>query len=455
MNKLVLATLAFSTILSSCGQKINSSKSGAYKNSIVLGKFNDVVTASTFDESTLGDVPRSVNLIEDMTSVKNQSDRGSCTFFSTAAMIESVIKKDQKIDINLSEEYMTYITKTRGWFAREEGSSVLQNILAINKKGLLLERDSSYQASWFAPGLPCEKFKTDDYRAPSECYSHKAPDEETLAKTIDTEKIEFKGVEKDTNEVIRFLATEKRALTVAIAVNFNGWPQNGDVFYNETLRQECLTEATKCGGHSILITGYDLDKGVFFFKNSWGTEWGNQGYGTMTIDTFDRYAGNDLYYAQLNGKLDIPEDANVDYLSVKNFSVTQKRDGDKLNVQITGQVSEAKGRMIYVSSFLTKKKDSNAEASDSNAILMPIDEVGAKVSGESYVRAIEYNVQPKNELLWDEASPLSLDFLPGTESSIKAALNSEDETVVRTTVYVHTDDVTWKTLKRIYQPIVK
>ena len=34
-------------------------------------------------------------------------------------------------------------------------------------------------------------------------------------------------------------------------------------------------------GHAILAVGYDDAKQVFLFRNSWGTTWGNQGYGTI------------------------------------------------------------------------------------------------------------------------------------------------------------------------------
>lgn len=35
------------------------------------------------------------------------------------------------------------------------------------------------------------------------------------------------------------------------------------------------------GGHALLAVGYDDDKGVFLFRNSWGPYWGDAGYGTI------------------------------------------------------------------------------------------------------------------------------------------------------------------------------
>lgn len=35
------------------------------------------------------------------------------------------------------------------------------------------------------------------------------------------------------------------------------------------------------GGHAILLTGFDSDKHVFNFQNSWGSGWGDGGFGTI------------------------------------------------------------------------------------------------------------------------------------------------------------------------------
>lgn len=41
---------------------------------------------------------------------------------------------------------------------------------------------------------------------------------------------------------------------------------------------------TLLGGHAILIVGYDITKNWFIFRNSWGTEWGDAGYGYIPFD---------------------------------------------------------------------------------------------------------------------------------------------------------------------------
>lgn len=41
---------------------------------------------------------------------------------------------------------------------------------------------------------------------------------------------------------------------------------------------------TMLGGHAILLVGYDDTRRLFKFRNSWGRDWGNEGYGRIPYD---------------------------------------------------------------------------------------------------------------------------------------------------------------------------
>ena len=45
------------------------------------------------------------------------------------------------------------------------------------------------------------------------------------------------------------------------------------------------------GGHAVMAVGYDMNNKTFLIRNSWGEEWGQQGYFTMP---FDYVLNNDL-----------------------------------------------------------------------------------------------------------------------------------------------------------------
>lgn len=52
----------------------------------------------------------------------------------------------------------------------------------------------------------------------------------------------------------------------------------GDVPMPDTAREQLV------GGHAILLVGYNHPQRRFKFRNSWGTSWGANGYGTLPYD---------------------------------------------------------------------------------------------------------------------------------------------------------------------------
>jgi hypothetical protein len=48
-----------------------------------------------------------------------------------------------------------------------------------------------------------------------------------------------------------------------------------------------LDQARTRGGHAMLLVGYDLDQGTLLVRNSWGPDWGDKGYCTMSSATFE------------------------------------------------------------------------------------------------------------------------------------------------------------------------
>jgi C1A family cysteine protease len=457
MKKLFVIIFAASSILTSCSQGKAPVNNSGYKDKIVLGNYVDMTTYSTLDEALLKDLPATVDLSSEMSSVKNQDARGTCTFFSTMALIEGTVKKDSGKDVNFSEEYLNYAAKKIGFYSSEEGSTITSNITAIANNGLILERDWAYQSSWFGKALPCEKYKNTDSNAPASCYSHNKPNKKASANIINAAGIEFSTLRKDTTEMIKFLAEKKRPLVMSVTVNFNGWPNTGETTYNEELRQECLDNPSNCGGHSILVTGYDMAKKVFFFKNSWGKEWGKNGYGTIPFEVVDRYVNEDLYYAKIKTPLKIPADAIVDNLALENFSATTSLNEDQsISVNIDSKVNETSGHMLYISSYLVKKSIQYAAElpSDGNTITIQIiDEVEQKIAGDVMPRSLMYSLpEEQNEL--GVTSVLQFPSPMLTVPSVAKLMSSQDyETVTRTTIYVYTDDSSYKVLKRIYTPV--
>lgn len=460
MNKMFLATLAFTTILASCSNKPAATSNASYKSKIVLGAYSDMVSYPTLDESQLTDLPKLVDLSGDMTPAKNQGDRGTCTFFTTLGIIEGAIKKDLKTEVNLSEEYLNYAAKKIGSYQQVEGSIISDNIRGMRAQGLLLEEDWAYQASWFEKGRPCADFKSTDANAPKTCFSHNKPNKKAMSRLIDGRGITVSVLSKDTNSIIRFLAEQQRPLIMSVNVNFNGWPNSGETDFNEELREQCINTPSECGGHSIILTGYDMEKRVFMFKNSWGKEWGKNGYGTIPFDVVDNYVNEILYYATVTGDVVLPEGKSAE-LVLNKFEVETAQDEDKsIYVVVDADVAETSGKMIYISSYLVKKsRNYVTEApSDGNSELVRVASDEQEVAGDDYARTSVVIVpKEENEFKIDSSvagASLLLTAQMMSVPSIDAILGNVDfDKYLRTTIYVHTDDSLFKVLKRIYTPV--
>lgn len=338
-------------ILPSCGQKQSKSVTSTYGSKIVLGAFNDMTSASTFNEEALAELPRNVDFSSEMTSVKNQGHRGTCTFFAATALIEAALKMDKGIDVNLSEEYLIYSTKAQGNYSDVEASHVSVNLQSIKEGGILLEKELSYRPSWFSPGRPCADIKEDNDSIPMECFVH-APSPEAMTKIIPAKSIKTGFIRKNTNEVIKFLANKKRPLSISLPVNFKGWGDDGNVIYNEELRQDCLSNDKSCGAHSVVLTGYNLDEKVFYFKNSWGNDWGQEGFGKLSFELVDRFVEGYVYYAKVDGEISIPKDSIDDDLMLEKLEVKPSVADSLLNVELNIEMSGRHEQYIEVQNFL-------------------------------------------------------------------------------------------------------
>jgi C1A family cysteine protease len=76
------------------------------------------------------------------------------------------------------------------------------------------------------------------------------------------------------NEVKRALAEDFPVIIGISVFNSFFWGSGGDI-------QMPTYDDTLLGGHAILLVGYDDATQYFKFRNSWGEEWGNNGYGRL------------------------------------------------------------------------------------------------------------------------------------------------------------------------------
>lgn len=427
-----------------------------------LDPFSDVNKPSTLDLDKLKDLPRVIDLKDQMSSVKNQGTRGTCTFFSNIALAEAAVKKTMNVEVNFSEEYLNYLVKSNKISSDEEGSTSYQNIeyLIDSDAGFLLERDWPYQPTWFQLKAPCKEFITDDNKAPAECYSHNAPPAEVKAKEFSSKNFSYYNFDVvTTNEFIEALAKYKQPMAIGVVTNSDGWLDNGEVSYTQEMRQACLDRKADCGAHAIVLTGYDLDKRVFFFKNSWGKHWGKEGFGIMPFDYVDRHSKGYFSMIDLDKNLDLPKNHAEEFYSLNKFTVkSQLMDDSSVNVHTGAEVKTSGLYSLIQSTRIVKISKANyfKPIDENTSEIYPTDKESEKYKINQFgVNEFIFADQMKPIVGWSEESTNVL-RIPGhhfsSDSIRNASSSEEDKILLKTTIYIYTDNE-YKLLKRHYHPI--
>jgi hypothetical protein len=304
-----------------------------------------------------------LSLLNNQSPVRSQARRGTCSIFSATAMLESmlIIRKDvDKATIDLSEEFLEYLVNHS---SSSDGSTSYRNYSAFRSYGDVEEPVLPYIGeTWKAvTDSPlaqerCGKFKGFDL---SSCLIvHRNPnlleasiedledkDNENYDPEFAKARVragEFKGeylshVDSDfyvSEEEAKDLLFSGIPVTIDLDFYYGSWNHGGGVELNipidsnnwakgivgypEVGSRDREWSHKKSAGHSVLLVGYDDDKevtqkiqmvdgtyktfthkGVYYFKNSWGTAgFGKDfqvesktfsGYGMITQDYASEY----------------------------------------------------------------------------------------------------------------------------------------------------------------------
>ncbi|MEC8623830.1 MAG: C1 family peptidase [Bdellovibrionota bacterium] len=360
-------------------------------------------------EKNLSSYPKFLDLRKFHTPVKDQGSRGSCAYFSAAALAENAIKKYQGDEVNISEEYLIKLGKGLfGRFAGDDGSVAYYNLFDL-KEGFGLEKDFPYQYNWFKRGLPCQNYDEKDPNTPAACFSHLAPTKEEQEMAIPFEGLEIVSLEPSAENIAAWMASYDQSVIVGLPVNKKGWNgETGYVTHNEQLRQECLKNKDLCGGHSIVLTGYNLRNRTFTFKNSWGKDWGQNGYGTIPFGYINSYMQGNPVVAYLTQKVDLPSNHQTSlpsptFNNLKYSLNTNDGDGRFLTLNLFGNIKHRSNHIISISSTFTY----NDYGEEGYPNVVPVPPKYKKRYGKFLSDSFHENFRTRNEINMDE-EPLSL-----------------------------------------------
>jgi len=109
-----------------------------------------------------------------------------------------------------------------------------------------------------------------------ECFTGVPPDNSKIAPYLTN------TVYIHRDEIGQYILQEKKPVAMNIFWYFDAVDSLGNISF-------LFPEDSDKGGHVILLVGYDSQTRKFIFQNSWGANWGTNGYGTIPEDYIINY----------------------------------------------------------------------------------------------------------------------------------------------------------------------
>jgi C1A family cysteine protease len=206
--------------------------------------------------------PSSIDLSEYCTSVKDQGQEGSCTAFSTIAAMEFLEKKFNSNPMsNFSEQFTYYVTRVdiaRGPPSQDSGAYVRDSIKSTISYGTCFEN------TWPYSNPLNRKPSTQAYLE---------------AKKYGT--ISYTTIQANNLNLLKTTLSQGIPVVIGFICYSNIFDSGVSTTGIIPLQNDNII-----GGHAVLLVGYNDTTGQFKFKNSWGTSWGDNGYGYLPYEYY-------------------------------------------------------------------------------------------------------------------------------------------------------------------------
>lgn len=244
---------------------------------------------STLKNFKLPETPylKAVNWIDQDTPIDNQGQVGSCTAHAGTGLLRFLQKQATGNYTKLSRLFVYYQTRSIANSSGDSGASLRDTAMELATMSAPPETYWNYNESLFDT-RPTWRSSEAFLFAMAENY------EGLHFVRLDPDGVDRDKVLDDIKTCVRSkLPVMFGTLVYQQIMNVN---TQGDIWYPSQGEQPV-------GGHALLIIGYDDDrecfgtsgKGAFLIRNSWGTDWGDNGYGWLPYDYFLKGQAEDAW----------------------------------------------------------------------------------------------------------------------------------------------------------------
>lgn len=278
-NAIALILLFIVSILSAQHKPLEFSleEETGEKKSFATGlEFNDDGYENTqMKIQTRGIIPEAASLKQFTPTPKNQGNYGTCVAWSTTYCARTIIEASQNnwndkatIDANAFSPYFIYeLAKKPGDNGCRQGTDIESALAKLKEIGTA-------------------KMKTFDYECPGGI-TREAKEQADKYRIVDYAKIFSLGASSKS----KIEATKNsiaQGKPVVIGMNCPPSFENAKLYW---MRLPDESPRTIYYRHAMCVVGYDDNKycGAFEVMNSWGTDWGNDGYIWIKYDDFAEF----------------------------------------------------------------------------------------------------------------------------------------------------------------------
>jgi len=222
---------------------------------------NEIFKPYTYQETPLEEdyvvpkdlkCPNSVDLRSEFAGIKNQGPQGACSAFSLVSVIEYFLQKTLANRTDLSEAFVYYNARAiNNKTDIDEGATFQDIIKSIRDNGVCVEELCPYNPSIY----------------------NERPSEEAYWEASNRKVTEAKNVRLNITDIKSAIAQGFPVIISARA--FKTYVTNANGVIPPPSQEELEDETSN---HAMVICGYTDREGYFIVRNSWGTNFGDQGY---------------------------------------------------------------------------------------------------------------------------------------------------------------------------------
>lgn len=205
---------------------------------------------------------KAVDLRETCPKVYDQGQLGSCTANSIGGAFEFDLLRQNLKDFVPSRLFIYYNERVmEGSVSQDAGAQIRDGIKSIAKQGVCHEADWPYDIEKFAE------------KPPQDCY----------LSAKGTKCLKYARVSQRVDHLKAVLVHERIPIPFGFAVHKSfETPEVAETGVMPMPGSEA--EDPVLGGHAVALVGFDDDKKHFIVRNSWGPDWGVNGYFYMPYD---------------------------------------------------------------------------------------------------------------------------------------------------------------------------